>query len=197
MLCFSGWAIVIWVVWLAMQTGVPAKPAANVARLAPGFESQFQWPAFAAALAGTLAWIALARWRTGRHRTALWKSLVLPAAGATLCWLLLMTLWLPALDYGRSFAPQMREVRRWVGDAPCVQVHGLGTAQWVGVRFHGGWQPQPAQGPTRCPWLLVDVDAQGSLPAAVNLNDWALQARVRRPTDDNESLLVFRRVDGR
>ena len=91
----------------------------------------------------------------------------------------------------------MREVRRWVGDAPCVQVHGLGTAQWVGVRFHGGWQPQPAQGPTRCPWLLVDVDAQGSLPAAVDLNDWALQARVRRPTDDNESLLVFRRVDGR
>jgi len=41
------------------------------------------------------------------------------------------------------------------------------------------------------------VDAQGSLPAAVNLNDWALQARVRRPTDDNESLLVFGRVDGR
>ena len=195
-LFFSGWAIVILVVWLAMQTGVPAKPAANVARLAPGFESPFQWPAFAAALAGTLAWIALARWRTGRHRTALWKSLVLPAAGATLCWLLLMTLWLPALDYGRSFAPQMREVRRWVGDAPCVQVHGLVTAQWVGVRFHGGWQPQPAQGPTRCPWLLVDVDAQGSLPAAVNLNDWALQARVRRPTDDNESLLVFGRVDG-
>ena len=196
-LFFSGWAIVIWVVWLAMQTGVPAKPAANVARLAPGFEAPFQWPALVAALAGTLAWVALARWRTGRHRTALWKSLVLPAAGATLCWLLLMTLWLPALDYGRSFAPQMREVRRWVGDAPCVQVHGLGTAQWVGVRFHGGWQPQPAQGPTRCPWLLVDVDAQGSLPAAVNLNDWALQARVRRPTDDNESLLVFGRVDGR
>ncbi|HNN34997.1 MAG TPA: hypothetical protein PKH18_13325, partial [Ottowia sp.] len=104
-LFFSGWAIVIWVVWLAMQTGVPAKPAANVARLAPGFEAPFQWPALVAALAGTLAWVALARWRTGRHRTALWKSLVLPAAGATLCWLLLMTLWLPALDYGRSFAP--------------------------------------------------------------------------------------------
>jgi len=196
-LFFSGWAIVIWVVWLAMQTGVPAKPAANVARLAPGFESPFQWPAFAAALAGTLAWIALARWRTGRHRTALWKSLVLPATGATLCWLLLMTLWLPALDYGRSFAPQMREIRQWVGSAPCVQVHGLSTPQLVGVRFHGGWPPQPAQGAARCPWLLVDVDAQGSLPAAVDLNDWALQARVRRPTDDNESLLVFRRVDGR
>jgi len=195
-LFFSGWAIVIWVVWLAMQTGVPAKPAANVARLAPGFEAPFQWPALVAALAGTLAWVALARWRTGRHRTALWKSLVLPAAGATLCWLLLMTLWLPALDYGRSFAPQMREVRRWVGDAPCVQVHGLGTPQLVGVGFHGGWPTVAAQGPARCPWLLVDVDAQASLPAAVRLDEWQLLTRIRRPTDDNESLLVFRRVDG-
>ncbi|HNE60776.1 MAG TPA: hypothetical protein PLI80_08410, partial [Ottowia sp.] len=179
-----------------MQTGVPAKPAANVARLAPGFEAPFQWPALVAALAGTLAWVALARWRTGRHRTALWKSLVLPAAGATLCWLLLMTLWLPALDYGRSFAPQMREVRRWVGDAPCVQVHGLGTPQLVGVGFHGGWPTVAAQGPARCPWLLVDVDAQASLPAAVHLHEWQLLTRIRRPTDDNESLLVFRRVDG-
>jgi hypothetical protein len=68
-----------------METGVPAKPAANVARLAPGFRScvpvaGLSWPRWL----GTLAWIALARWRTGRHRTALWKSMVLPAAGTTL-----------------------------------------------------------------------------------------------------------------
>ena len=194
LLFFTGWAIVIWVVWVAMQTGVPAKPAANVARLAPGFEPEFQWAAFVAATLGTLAWIALVRWRTGRHRTALWKSLVLPAAGATLCWLLLMTLWLPALDYGRSFAPQMREVRALIGDAPCVEVHGLDKPQVAAVVFHGGWQPTPARGPARCPWLLVDVDAQASLPATVNLDHWRLEARVRRPTDDNESLMVFRRI---
>ena len=194
LLFFSGWAIVIWVVWVAMETGVPAKPAANVARLAPGFEPVFQWPAFIAAVIATLAWIALARWRTGRHRTALWKSLVLPAAGATLCWLLLMTLWLPALDYGRSFAPQMREVRQLIGDAPCVEVHGLGPPQVAAIRFHGRWTPTPARGPVQCPWLVVDVDAQASLPATVNLTHWRLEARVRRPTDDNESLMVFRRV---
>jgi len=193
-LFFTGWAIVIWVVWVAMQTGVPAKPAANVAKLAPGFEPVFQWPAFVAALLGTGAWIALARWRTGRHRTALWKSLVLPAAGATLCWLLLMTLWLPALNYGRSYAPQMRELRQTIGDAPCIEVHGLGTPQVAAVRFHGGWAPTPARGPARCPWLLVDVDAQASLPAAVDLRQWRPAGQVRRPTDSNETLLLFRRV---
>ncbi|MCK7494258.1 MAG: hypothetical protein MZW92_25945 [Comamonadaceae bacterium] len=43
----------IWVIYVAMQTGVPAKPAANVAKLAPGFVAavlagsrwRWRWPA--------------------------------------------------------------------------------------------------------------------------------------------------------
>ena len=70
-LFFSAGTIVIWVVWLSLQTGVPAKPAANVARLAPGFEPVFQPLALLVALLATLAWAWLARWRTGRHRPAL------------------------------------------------------------------------------------------------------------------------------
>ena len=85
-----------------MQTGVPAKPAANVARLAPGFEAALLAARPADGRAGTLAWMWLVRWRTGRHRHALWKSLVLPAGGVAVCWLLLMTLWLPLLDHARS-----------------------------------------------------------------------------------------------
>ena len=192
-LFFTGCAIVIWVVWVAVQTGVPAKPAANVARLAPEFVPVFQWLAFVAALLGTLAWVAMARWRSGRNRTALWKSLVLPAAGTTLCWLLLSTLWLPALDYGRSYAPQMRELRHLIGDTPCVEVHGLSTPQVTAVRWYAHWPLIPASRLARCPWLLVDIDARPSLPATVNLSDWRAAGQVRRPTDKNETLLVFRR----
>jgi hypothetical protein len=65
---------------MAMQTGVPAKPAANIAAAGAGLRAEFSWLALAAGLAGTLAWIWLVRWRTGRHREALWKSLVLPPA---------------------------------------------------------------------------------------------------------------------
>jgi hypothetical protein len=193
-LFFTGWAIVIWVVWIAMETGVPAQPAANVARLAPGFTPVFQWPAFAAALAGSLAWIALARWRTGRHRTALWKSLVLPAAGATLCWLLLMTLWLPALDYGRSFKSQMSELRQIIGDAPCVEVHGLGAPQLAAVRFHGGWAPTPARGPARCSWLLASAGSRFSLAATVDMRQWRPAGQARLRIDTSETLLVFKRA---
>ncbi len=194
-LFFSAWAIVIWVVWLSLQTGIPPKPAANVARLAPGFEPSFHWVAFVAALAGTLAWGFLARWRTGRHRTALWKSLVLPASGATLCWLLLMTLWLPALDYGRSYAPQMREMRHIIGAAACVNVQGLSTPQIAAVRFHGGWQPLPLSSPERCPWLLVDIDDQASLPVIANPAHWMLSGRVSRPTEASDTILLYKRIE--
>lgn len=187
-LFFSGWAIVIWVVWISLQTGVPAKPAANVARLAPGFEPVFQWPALLAALAATLAWAWLARWRTGRHRAALWKSLVLPAAGATLCWLLLMTLWLPALDYGRSLAAQVRSVAAIVGQGACVNTFALNATQLAALRFHGGWQLEPLprfDAPATCPWLIAP------LAASPSQQQWAQRLQVPRPTDKGDTLQVF------
>ena len=57
LLFFSFCAIVIWVIWLSLQTGVPAKPASNVARLAPGFEPSFGWLPFVA-VPITAAWNA-------------------------------------------------------------------------------------------------------------------------------------------
>ena len=52
LLFFSGCAIVIWVIWVSMQAGVPKQPAANVAKLAPGFEPSLSGLAFVAALGG-------------------------------------------------------------------------------------------------------------------------------------------------
>lgn len=197
-LFFSAWAIIIWVVWISLQTGVPAKPASNVARLAPGFELSFHLSAFLLAVLGTAAWIALARWRTARHRPALWKSLVLPAAGTTLCWVLLTTLWLPGLNYGRSLAPQILAIRDIVGDARCVQVGGLTTAQLAAVQFHGGWRTQPAAGlkAAGCPWLLITPAARASLREADLAPTWQLVAEVPRPTRAQETLLVYRRAAG-
>jgi len=193
-LFFSGGAIFIWVYWLSLHTGIPAKPAANVARLAPGFVPTFQWPALAAALAGTLAWIALARWRTGRHRTALWKSLVLPAAGITLCWLLVMTLWLPVLDYARSLAPQMAQIHRIIGQPPCVQTLGLSAPQLVGARFHGGWQLRPlGDDAPQCAWLLVSQHARPAFEASARARGWTPVQSVPRPTDADDTLRVYRR----
>ncbi|MFC6280577.1 MULTISPECIES: hypothetical protein [Polaromonas] len=194
LLFFTGCGLIIWVVWIAMQTGVPKQPAANVARLAPGFEPSFSWFAFLAAACATLAWAWLVKWRAGAHRAAIWKSLVLPAGGATLCWLLLMTLWLPLLDYARSYAPISRQIARMVDKDACVEIHGIGSAQAAALQYHGHLELREASSQAVCPYLIVDADAQPGLGDTVSLPDWAFQATIRRPTDRNENVLLFKRV---
>lgn len=193
LLFFSGCALTIWVVWLAMQTGIPPRPAANVARLAPGFVPSFSLLAFVAALAATLAWAWLVKWRAGRHRAVIWKSVVLPAGGAALCWLLLMTLWMPLLDYARSYAPLVRNVAALMDAPGCVEVHGLTQAQLAALRYHGRMTLRPAAMPASCPWLLVDADGVQSASIEVDLRQWRTVSTVRRPSDSNDNVVLYRR----
>jgi 4-amino-4-deoxy-L-arabinose transferase-like glycosyltransferase len=194
LLFFSGCAFIIWVIWLSMQTGVPAKPAANVARLLPGFEPSFSAVAFVAALAATLAWGWLVKWRTGRHRTAIWKSLVLPAGGAALCWLLVMTLWLPTLDFARSYAPVVRGVVQAMDQPGCVQAFGLTRGQAAAFLYHGKLQLQPASRESACPWLVAAAGLQPSMALALDMRPWRLVTSVRRPADRNDNVLLYRRA---
>jgi 4-amino-4-deoxy-L-arabinose transferase-like glycosyltransferase len=202
LLFFSGCAIVIWVVWLSMQTGWPAQPAANVTRLVPGFEPSFGPLACIVALLATVVWCWLVRWRVGRHRAALWKSLVLPAAGAALCWMLLMTLWLPLLDFARSYAPLVRNVVSLMGPTDCVQVHGLTPGQLAAFRYHGHLRLEPLVPATRqagesaphCAWLIVDSDSLSTLHDSPLLLPWTRVQTVRRPSDDNEDVVLWRRT---
>ena len=194
LLFFTGCSIIIWVVWIAMQTGVPRQPAANVARLAPGFEPSFAWFAFLMAIGATLAWGWLVKWRTGAHRTALWKSLVLPAGGATLCWLLLMTLWLPLLDYARSYAPMSRQIAKQIGKTGCAEIFGINSAQAAALQYHGKLKLLQAAPDARCDFLIVDADSQSKLSNVVNLPDWAFFATLSRAADRNENVLLYKRV---
>lgn len=194
MFFFSLSAVAIWVIYVAMHTGVPAKPAANVAKLAPGFTASFSPLALAIALAGTVAWLWLLRWRTGRHREALWKSLVLPAGGVALSWLLLMSLWLPLLDYARSMRPWIERLSPhldpvgcvWAPDAGQVAVAALETRPGLRVDARG-------QDDGRCP-LMLKVARTGRTPAPTP--GWTLVAEIRRPTDREEITAVYRRGMG-
>jgi len=197
LLFFSGAAFIIWAYWIAMQTGVPPKMAASVARLVPGYVPQFSWLTLLFALAATLAWCWLVRWRTGRHRAALWKTLVLPGGGAALCWLLGTTLWLPALDHALSYAPQVRAISERVGNAPCIAALSLSRAHVAALRYHGRFTLQPlgaAGAGAQCPWLLVSPDAIGRSGQAIDFTQWRLAGTVRRPTSAGDDILLFQRT---
>lgn len=196
LLFFTGCALIIWVIWVAMQTGVPAKPAANVARLAPGFIPEFSWFLFGVGALATIAWFWLVKWRVGRHRQAIWKSLVLPAAGSTLCWLLLMTLWLPLLDFGRSYGPLSRRIASLVPPESCVLVDGLSQAQIAALWHHGSLKLVRTGGleGAACRALVVSPETQPTLDERVTLTHWAFRATVSRLSDRKESLLLYQRV---
>jgi 4-amino-4-deoxy-L-arabinose transferase-like glycosyltransferase len=193
LLFFTSCTIAIWVIWVAMQTGVPEQPAANVAKLAPGFEPSFSALAFGLALLATLAWAWLVKWRAGQQRAAIWKSLILPAGGTTLCWLLLMTLWLPLLDFARSYESLSRQVAWQVNRQACVEVLGLNTAQIAALRYHQNLDLRPVGPGVSCPYLLVDTDSVKSMGQSVNRTDWERMILLRRPADRTENVVVFRR----
>jgi len=188
-------ALTIWVVYVSIQTGVPAKPAANVARLAPGFATSFSWIALLSAIAATVAWLWLVHWRTRRTRHPLWKSMVLPASGVSLCWLLVMTLLLPPLDQARSYRSLVERVSQQVPRNACISAPGMPRAEVVALEYLGGWHvdavtPERA---TRCPFLLL-VETRQSPPRAGA--GWQLVTRERRNTNDEEITAVYRRAPG-
>lgn len=192
-------AAVVWLMYVAMQTGVPAKPAANILRLAPGFVPQGAPLPLALAAAATLAWAALVRWRTGRHQAALWKSLVLPAAGVALLWLLLMTLWLPLLDYARSNRPLAQRIQAHVPAGACVAAPEASTNLVAALEWHARLRVDARPGAERgaCPVLLrvYRADAQRRAAEAADLRaGWQAVAEVRRPTDRHELTVVYRRA---
>ncbi len=194
LLFFTTCALVIWVVWVAMLTGTPPQPAANVARLLPGFEPRFVILPFVFATIATLAWAWLVKWRIGRHRAALWKSMVLPAGGAALCWLLLTTLWMPALNHARSYAPLVQRVVDVVPPGTsCLAYFGLSRSQLAGLQVHGPYALEPLTDRTPCGWLLLDRETVEQTPEIVNAALWERVARFDHPRPGDQGLVLFRR----
>lgn len=178
-----------WLFYAAIQLGVPAQLATNVARLSPGYRSYFSLPALVFAALGTVAWAWLVVWRTGRRRHPLWKSLVLPAGGLSLCWLLAMTLLLPPVDNARSYRSLMQRVARQIAPGSCVAAPGMPRPQVVALEYLGGYRVDAvtAAGATRCDVLLLTRTA--GAPGA----PWRFVARERRMRSDEDVIDVYRR----
>jgi hypothetical protein len=192
---FSVCALTIWVIYVSMVTGVPAKPAANLQRLAPGFKMPVSWIAVVSAVGASAAWVWLVRWRTGRQRTALWKSLVLPAGGVALCWLLLTSLWLPLLDHGRSYRPAIDRIRPWLPTSGCVAAPDASASLVAALEFHARLKVDARPGAATSPCgALVQIERSRAVPRPPPA-PWRQVAREQRPTDRHEWLIVYQRGD--
>lgn len=132
-MCFSLTVATAWLGWIALHFGWPAQIARNIGRQTRGFEPEISWVAFVLALVVTVAWALLVVWRLRVKPAALWRGTVLSACGLTATWLLLVLLWLPAVDYARSYRSvsgelaAVIEANRRPGE--CLRGLSLGSGQ--------------------------------------------------------------------
>jgi hypothetical protein len=190
---FTVLAIAMWVFYAGMMTGVPAKAAERVARLLPGFEPRFSVPLLVIAAAGSVAWLALVRWRTARVQHAVWKSLVLPASGVALVWLMLLTLGLPLIDYARSSRPWVTMVSGKVPPGVCVAAD-LPRSALAALEIYASWHidARPdAAATSACPYLLVAENRRNPVSAP---QGWTLVAHLHRPSERDDGTAVFRKA---
>ena len=189
----GGLALAVWAVFLSLQTGWPEAPLRNAMAVAPDYRAEFQPLALAPGLMATALWLWMVRWRTARHRKALWKSLVLPAGGVLLNWTLGMTLLLHPLDYTRSLTPWVQALRAPLASAECLAAPGMQLAYVAALEAQGQWRidaRHDALDTTPCPILLLTESRDGGVPEVAG---WVFSERVRRPTERYFATLVYRR----
>ena len=202
-LFFTLCALTVWVFYGAIATGTPAAAWATVQRLAPGFERHLSLTELALAALATVAWAWLVRWRTRRTRPVIWKSLVLPAGGVALCWMLLMTLWLPLLDYALSNRPLAMRLLHHAAAGDCLAAPGASKSLVAALEFHGGRtvDARTSALTSACPVLLQVLVERGAAAqrsaadaAALRRNGWQEAARERGPTERREVVVVYKRA---
>lgn len=170
LLMFSVTGLVIGLYGLAMATGWPDAAARAAQRLLPGLNTDISGLQLAFAAAITAVWFWAVRWRTTRaHGAALWKGLVLSAAGTTWCWALLMSLWLPALNHGMSYDRLAQEIATHRPTKGCLGALGLPTALQSALLRQGVRAQVDAVQAWECPVLVV---GQGATPSARLTTPW-------------------------
>jgi len=190
MLSFTLIGLAIWVIWLAKITGFPASTAANVARFIPGYEAQFSLATFVIAIGITGLWIAVIRWRTSRAPKVIWRCLIISASGTVLMWVLLMTLWLPTINYAKTYRfVAERLVQAAPKDARCIDTSNLGSAQLASFNY---FTKLPLRDDTSCPYVLTHSQLEAKAYGSLNQKTITLLWEDRRAADRNERLRLYR-----
>jgi 4-amino-4-deoxy-L-arabinose transferase-like glycosyltransferase len=192
----SACAAFIWLGWIAKQTGWPAQLAKNAFKIAPGFKPEFGIFAFLVAVAASAGWIWIVYWRISRRPSVLWRAVVLSSGGIILCWLLLMTLWLPWGNYIKSYVSVAQQIGTALPTVKRCVATNVGPSQRASFAYFG--DVEFAQfGEKNCDYLLLQDSHRGNDAAPVitrSNQQWQLIWHGRRPADRDERFRLYQRI---
>jgi 4-amino-4-deoxy-L-arabinose transferase-like glycosyltransferase len=192
-LTFAFFTGFVWVGYIAMLTGVPGPVSRNFARIAPGFVAELHVLPVLVAIGLIVAWLYLIFFTAFSPM----RSVARWAGGIVLLWGTTAMLWMPWIDYQRSYRSVALQLRsRLPVNPPCIAGRGLGVSQAAALDYHGGIRTQrfdPLK-PAACPLLLVQGTPQDELdaPRAAGKMQWTKLADVGRPGDRAERYRLYR-----
>ncbi|MDR2788974.1 MAG: glycosyltransferase family 39 protein [Candidatus Accumulibacter sp.] len=180
MVSFTFFAGIVWIGWSALVFGWPTRLARQAMRLEPGFLGVFSAPAFLFALACTGFWF----WMIVTSPRSPMRGITHWMVGLTLFWLLLASLWMPWIDYGKTFRGVSASLKKALpAKMDCIAGAGLPMAFLATLDYFEGIRviPQKSERAASCSWLLV----QGSRrdPADLAGSGWRPVWHGNRPND--------------
>lgn len=179
----------VWLGWMAMNFGVPAKIARNFAKLAPGFEAPMNLVATVIAAAATILWLWLIIVRESPRLRPPLRPLAHWVGGTTLIWVLITSLWLPWIEYGKTYRGVAAEIASRTGN-DCIVTLNVGEAQFASLGYFLDRRLRPGRAAERqCQWQVMQ-STPGEAPL---LDGWEQVWEGARPGDRSERFRLYRR----
>ncbi len=187
-MAFGCFTALVWLGYVAMMFGVPAKISNNFLKTAPGFIARFDAASLAVALVLAFAWLYFVSF----SKPSATRSLVRWVAGVILLWGTFATLWLPWVDYQKSYQGVALQLRSKIpANTTCIAGKNLGDPQRAALDYHAGIRTNEydSRWPDACPLLLVqghpsrEFDGPGA--------NWKKVADVGRPGDKSERYRLY------
>lgn len=181
----------IWLGWLAMMTGHPAKIKTRMQFLSGSNNTEFHWAMALLALIITAIWLftCVRAKQSNRSTVTNW------AVGMTFSWSLLMTLWLPWIDAAKSYAPVFENMmQKLPAGTRCVNSLNIGQSQRLLMSYYTNINLKPFEETKAlaCNFYLIQ-DERGTAKMQPS-DEWVLIWRGKRAADRKESFRLFERL---
>lgn len=182
--------LLIWLGWIAIITGWPAKLSERMHILSGLKVADFQWLSLAAAILVSLIWlVTINAKRSNRAAVTDW------AVGITMAWSLLMTLWLPLIDSAKSYGGVMLGIKQAMpAHHNCLNSRNLGDAPEALLHYYADLRAYPLELGQRIDCDLYLIKDDKGTPKIRPGSDWKLIWQGKRAAERHESFRLYRRL---
>jgi len=183
MATFSLAAAFVWVGWCALVFGWPERLVQQAVQLEPDFVGHFSLLAFLASVLVSLAWL----WFIATTPRSPLRGIMSWMAGVTLFWFLVAILWMPWIDYSKTYRSVSTSLSKTLGTGSgCIANANTANGILASLDYFDGIRTLPlrTEEGARCNWLLI----QGTAPEPKEMTaaGWRKSWEGKRPGDKEE-----------